>query len=135
MEVWMKKRILLFIGVITFLLLFIVLLFSDIIFQEGNPILVIKGIQQLQKKNVVIIQFSNNPIKYIMKNDKKDSKKYPLLMPGTGHEVYIDNKINQGWEIESTHGSSFILTKDNTTLNVFLRMFTQDYIIIEEKYN
>ncbi len=131
----MKKRIYLAIGVIACILLIIVLLFNDIIFQEGNPIPVMKGIQQLQKEDIVIVQFSDNPKKYIMTNDKKDSKKYPLLMPGTGHEVYIDNKINQGWEIESIHGASLILTKDNTTLNVSLRMFTQDYIIIEEKYN
>lgn len=112
-----------------------IIIFSDIIFQEGNPIPVISGILKLQKNDIFVVQISENPIKYIIKNDKKDSKKYPLLMPGTRHEMYINNKIEQGWKVEATHGSSFVLSKDNITLNAILRMLTQNYIVIEERYN
>ncbi len=64
-----KKKYFMLIAV--FVLIIFTFINKDVIFQEGNPLPIFKGIIQLNNSNNYV-KINNNPITYITKSDSKD---------------------------------------------------------------
>lgn len=80
---------------VSFLLVFGII-FSSLIFQEGNPIPLVVGIWKISHGGEAITQISDRPVKFLIPNDNRESTKYPLLLPGAAHEVYVEKKSMDG---------------------------------------
>lgn len=67
----MKTRKIYLLLIITIILISLFLINKEVIFQEGNPVTVVKGILQLNNKNT-FKKINDDPIAYVTKTNNKD---------------------------------------------------------------
>ncbi len=108
-----KKKKILIPLLIALILAFIVV--YSVLFQEGNPIPIIKGITALNKENE-IVQISKNPEIYLTKTDKGSSSITNLMK-------------NEGWKFEEQFGSGYIFSKDDNKVMITSTQYTGKYKI------
>lgn len=85
------------------------------LFQEGNPIPILKGITALNKK-VDIVEISKEPKTYITKTDKGSSPITKLME-------------REGWKFEEQLGAGYIFSKDDNKLIITSTEYTGKYMI------
>ncbi len=106
------------------LILFVVVLFFGfiiiypILFQEGNPFSILKGIAELSFNEDEIVKISDEPQRYITKTD-------------TGKSPIIDLMGQESWDFEDQMGSGYIFYKEGNRKNVSSVQYTKRYIIWE----
>lgn len=107
----MKRKIL-----ILFLVIFILgfMRVSPVLFQEGNPIPVVKGIVELSLNDNDIVQVSN------------DSKKY-LTKTSVGNAPIIELMNKEGWEFQEQLGAGYIFIKDGDRIIIESVQYTGKY--------
>lgn len=112
-----KKRIFICLGILIVIFVFVFLLYKPVIFQEGNPAPLIKG----------IIQLNFTPDK-IVKLDM-DGDRY-LTESKNGKEVLVGLLKNQGYEFVDQMGSGyFFKDKDDNALLATHRYYSRFYSI------
>lgn len=89
-----------------------------LLFQEGNPLPIIKGIIELNSSNSDIIKISDEPQRYITKTDKDNTPVIKLM-------------DKEGWRFDDQAGSGYIFSKDDNILIVSRVQYTRKYIIWE----
>lgn len=114
---------------ITLLITFVILglfigLKTDVIFQEGNPVNVAKGIAQLLFNGKSFCMFSEKPEKYVIKADRYCQKSIK--------EIADSKKIDF---VEQMGAGLIFKTKNNTTVHAEIRMFTTSFMVIEFSNN
>jgi hypothetical protein len=109
----MKRKILLLLSV-TLILGFIIV--SPVLFQEGNPIPILKGIVELSSADNKIIQISETPERYISKTN-------------VGNTPLIELINKEGWEFVEQLGAALIFSKDKDRLIITSVQYTGTYIV------
>lgn len=109
-----KIVLILFVVVLAFGLIII----YPVLFQEGNPLPILKGIAKLSFDEDEIVKISDNPQRYISKTD-------------TGKSPIIDLMSQESWEFEDQMGSGYIFYKNGNRKNVSSVQYTKKYIIWE----
>lgn len=108
----MKKKFL-----FTLLFVLIVFIFTMVlIFQERNPILIIKGIIELNTGNEEFVKLSENPIQYICKVENGEEKLMNLMK-------------NDGWRFIEQNGSGYFFKKKDRSVIIKNSNFTKRYLI------
>lgn len=104
--------------IISFLLIGITIgVYGNVLFQEGNPIPLIKSIVELELDKTEYAQFSDDPISYISKS-KSD------------RENIIKEYMNEKeWIYKEQVGSSYFFTKDGEEVSVPTSQYTRHYFI------
>lgn len=106
----------------TIIILLIIILLAGIIvgfpviFQEGNPLPILKGIIKLGVSDDNIVQISNEPRVYI---SKASVRNIPL----------IELIGKEGWNFEEQLGSGYIFSRDSKKLVVGSVQYTRRYRI------
>lgn len=108
----MKKKFL----IILLFILIVFILTMTLISQERNPILLIKGIIELNTGNEEFIKLSENPIQYICKVEK-------------GEEKLINFMKNDGWKFIEQNGSGYFFKKKDKSIIIKSSNFTKRYLI------
>lgn len=123
----MLKRTLLVIAVtvITAFVTFL-LIYRNVIFQEGNPIPIIKGIVKLNLTNNDVVKVSDKSERYIEKSK-------------SGHQPFIKLMMNDGYTFNEQIGSGLIFEKGGSMVIATIKMYTRYYEVINvsrdsEKY-
>lgn len=93
-----------------------ILIIYPILFQEGNPIPIIKGIIGLSSSNNDIVKISDEPKRYITKIIKDNT---PI----------IELMDNEGWKFDDQAGSGYIFSKDDNIIVVSSVQYTKNYRI------
>ncbi|KGP72460.1 hypothetical protein [Pontibacillus yanchengensis] len=96
--------------------------FSDTLFQEGNPIPILKGIVQLQIGEDLYVPIDQKQNRYIASNNPKEKQPYNEV------KRYMGDK---GWTFEEKLGNDLIFTKDQNKTVVKTVMYTSDYYIFD----
>lgn len=93
--------------------------FGDAIFQEGNPVPIVKSIIKLESTDVDYVQFSEMPVKYISKSniDREDIIK-----------KFMKKK---NWMYKEQLGNAYFFIKDGEEISVSTRQFTRKYFTWE----
>lgn len=115
-----RRKILLGASILMVLLLtagIILSLYGRVLFQEGNPVPIVKSIITLESKDVDYIPFSEIPLKYISKSTMDKEK---LI------KKYMEQK---DWIYVEQIGNSYFFTKDGEERSVSTRQFTKKYFI------
>ncbi|MGA5690612.1 anti-sigma factor [Cytobacillus pseudoceanisediminis] len=117
-----RRRILLGASALTifFLTTGIILgIFGDAIFQEGNPLPLVKSIIKLESTDADYVQFSEMPVKYISKStiDREEMIKR-----------FMEKK---NWIYKEQMGNSYFFIKDGEEISVSTRQFTRKYFTWE----
>lgn len=105
---------------IFFLTLGIILgVLGDAIFQEGNPVPIVKSIIKLESTDVDYVKFSEMPVKYISKSniDREDMIK-----------KFMEKK---NWIYKEQLGNSYFFIKDGEEISISTRQFTRKYFTWE----
>lgn len=89
---------------------------SPVIFQEGNPVPILKGIVKLSTSDDKIIQISENPQRYLTKTS-------------TGDTGLIDLMNKEGWEFVEQMGAGYIFSKAGDRLVIVSVQYTGKYRI------
>ena len=87
-----------------------------VIFQEGNPLPILKGIIKLGVSDDNIVQISNEPRVYISK-----------ASVGNTHLIELIEK--EGWNFEEQLGSGYIFSRESKNLVVGSVQYTRRYRI------
>lgn len=98
-----KKTFIIFIILILFLLILSIVLYLPAIFQEGNPLPIIKGIVRLQLSDEKLI--SIDLYRYITRTEGSD-------------DVIISFLDNKGWKFGEQFGSAYIFKKQSNSLTI-----------------
>lgn len=109
-----KNKILIIILIIVISLFILV---SPVLFQEGNPMFILKGIIALDNEND-IVKISDEPQKYLTKTDYNSSPIITLFE-------------EEGWTLEDQLGSGYIFSKDGSKTIVIGTQYTKKYTIWE----
>ncbi|WP_028594003.1 hypothetical protein [Paenibacillus assamensis] len=89
---------------------------SDAIFQEGNPVPLFLSIVKLNFINEEIVQFSEQPEKYVMKIDNNE-------------EIFKKYMREKGWVYQDKLGAGLIFEKNKEKITITSRMYSKEYII------
>lgn len=89
--------------------------YGNVLFQEGNPIPLIKPIVELELNKAEYAQFSDDPISYISKSDRENIIK-----------EYMNEK---DWTYKEQMGSSYFFIKNGEEISVPTSQFTRHYFI------
>ena len=104
--------------IVTFLLFGIVIgMYGNVLFQEGNPIPLIKSIVELELNEDKFVRFSDDPISYISKS-KIDRE-----------NTIIEYMNEKDWTYKEQMGSSYFFTRGEEEISVPTRQFTRYYFI------
>lgn len=115
------KKIGLLILTLAILIFVIVLVFNDVIFQEGNPLKLWVAIAKLNLTTEDMIKFDDKPMdKYVIKFNKDDS----------GYGGFIKFKEAQGWKLIDRVGSGLVFEKDGVKKTAVSRKYTRWYRVI-----
>lgn len=98
-----KKTFIIFIILILFLLILGIVLYLPAIFQEGNPLPIIKGIVRLQLSDEKLISIDLD--RYITRTEGSD-------------DVIISFLDNKGWKFGEQFGSAYIFKKQGNLQTV-----------------
>lgn len=93
-----------------------ILIIYPILFQEGNPIPIIKGIISLSFGSSDIVKISDEPQRYITKTTKDST---PI----------IELMDNEGWKFDDQAGSGYIFSKGDNIIIVSSVQYTGKYRI------
>ena len=107
----MKRMILILLSVSLILGLIIV---SPVLFQEGNPIPILKGIVELSSSDVKIIQISESPQRYLSKTN-------------VGNTPLIELMDKEGWKFFEQLGAAYIFSKVGDRLIITGVQYTGKY--------
>lgn len=110
------KKIVLILFVVILAFGFIII--YPVLFQEGNPLPILKGIAKLSFNEDEIVKISDSPQRYISKTDR-------------GKSPIIDLMSQESWEFEDQMGSGYIFYKNGNRKNVSSVQYTKKYIIWE----
>ncbi len=91
--------------------------FQSILFQEGNPLQVIRAVSMLERSGDKLVRIPGEEIKYIQK--------------AASEEPLSDYLVSKGWTFLERLGSSIFFEKDDETLCVETRMLTRRYLVYE----
>jgi len=112
-----KKRIFISLGILIAIFIFAFLLYKSVIFQEGNPMPLLKGIAKLNFTRNEIVKLNMDGDKYLTKGKN-------------GQEVLVNSLNNQGYELISQMGSGyFFKDKNDNALLVTHRYYSRLYSI------
>ncbi|WP_202080423.1 zf-HC2 domain-containing protein [Caldalkalibacillus salinus] len=118
----LKRKVVLVLStvVVTCLLLGMIMgFYGPVIFQEGNPVPVVKGIVELHATDAAYAQISDGPRRYIS-----------IYKPSENHYDVIKSYLAQdGWRYKEQMGSGLVFEKDGETKVVETRLFTKHYYI------
>ncbi|HZK52947.1 MAG TPA: hypothetical protein VFC84_01895 [Desulfosporosinus sp.] len=109
----MKRTILILLSVFILLGLIIV---SSVLFQEGNPIPILKGIVELSSSDDKIIQISETPQRYLSKTN-------------VGNAPLIELMDKEGWKFVEQLGAGYIFSKDGDRLIITGVQYSGEYIV------
>ena len=112
MEVIVIKRMIIILLSVTLTLGLIIV--SPVLFQEGNPIPILKGIVELSSNDDKIIQISETPQRYLSKTN-------------VGNTPLIELMNNEGWEFIEQLGAGYIFSKDGDRLIITGVQYTGKY--------
>ncbi|TKC18480.1 hypothetical protein [Robertmurraya kyonggiensis] len=116
----MRKYIILpFTVIIIIIFLIIFTIYGRAIFQEGNPLPIVKAIIQLETSDSDYIQFSKTPPKYISKSN---------IDRETMLKKYMEK---DNWTYIEQLGGGYIFTKDNEQAIVVTKQFSSKYFVWE----
>lgn len=87
-----------------------------VLFQEGNPLPILKGITALNIKKSEIVQISDEPRIYLTKTEEGVSPVTELME-------------REGWKFDEQLGAGYIFSKDNSELIVESTQYTGKYTI------
>lgn len=87
-----------------------------VLFQEGNPLPILKGITALNIKKSEIVQISDEPRIYLTKTEEGV---YPVT----------ELMEREGWKFDEQLGAGYIFSKDNSELIVESTQYTGKYTI------
>lgn len=87
---------------------------SPALFQEGNPVPILKGIVKLSSSDEKIVQISESPQQYLTKTNAGST---PL--------VKLMNK--EGWKFDEHLGSGYFFSKDGDKLIITSVQYTGKY--------
>lgn len=91
--------------------------YKDVIFQEGNPLPIVKGIGKMMITGESLVQYAENPDKYITKS-------------GNEYEPLKQFMNEKGWEYQEQMGAGFVFKKGNDTTTVSTRLYTKKFVLI-----
>lgn len=112
-----NRRILICLGILIAAFVFAFLLYRPVIFQEGNPAPLIKGIIRLNFTRDKIVKLDMEGNRYLTKSED-------------GREVLVDSLSNQGYEFIDQMGSGyFFKDKDGNSLLATHRYYSRLYSI------
>lgn len=108
---------------IILILLLVILVFGfimiyPVLFQEGNPLPILKGIIELSFTNSYIIKISDEPQIYITKTNK-------------GNSPIIELMEKEGWKFGNQAGSGYLFSKGGNKKVISSVQYTSKYIIWE----
>lgn len=111
-----RSRILLVFAVIILLFAFL-MLFGEILLQEGNPFPVLRSAIQLELSGADVVPVAGEGILYIQKAGSEE----PLT----------DYLSGYGWAFSERLGSSIFYERNGETLYADSRMLTRRYVVYE----
>ncbi|MFC0524026.1 hypothetical protein ACFFGV_10685 [Pontibacillus salicampi] len=99
--------------------------FSDTLFQEGNPLPIMKGIIQIQLGEAMYVPIDKDENRFIAPYKPKEEQTF------TEAKQFMGSK---GWAFERQSGRDLIFSKeDQDTIVVKTVMYTSDYYIFDVK--
>ena len=110
----MNKKVILIVLLIVLIVGFVII--YPVLFQEGNPLPIIKGIIKLSSSNSDIIKISDEPQIYITKTDKDKTPVIKLM-------------DEEGWKFDEQGGSGYVFSKEDNILIVTRVQYTRKYMI------
>lgn len=117
MKITKRNKILIFLGLLIVISVSVVLLYRPVIFQEGNPTPLIKGVIRLNLTQDKIVKLDMDGDKYLTKSKK-------------GEEVLAGLLKNQGYEFIDQMGSGyFFKDKDDNAVIATQRHYSRFYSI------
>lgn len=106
--------------VVTFSFLgFVIGVYGNVIFQEGNPIPLISSIIKLEFTNDTYVRYSNSPDQYISEFEP-GSQRYKIVIG------FMEEK---GWAFEEQMGSGLIFKKGDEQMTIETRQYTRNYYV------
>ncbi|MGG3889990.1 hypothetical protein [Metabacillus fastidiosus] len=116
----MKKFLLIIVLLFVLLIGFIAFRFGSALFQEKNPTLVLTSISNLERSNIdyELVSKTNKLNRYVSKNTG-DSR----------YDVVNEFMKEKGWEFKEQMGSGLIFEKNEKTLVVETKQYSQHYIL------
>ena len=106
------KKVIIFLLSVTLILGLVIV--SPVLFQEGNPIPILKGIVELSSSDDKIIKISETPQRYLSKTNVGDT---PL----------IELMDKEGWEFVEQLGAGYIFSKVSDKLIITSVQYTGKY--------
>jgi hypothetical protein len=98
---------------------FVIGLYGNVIFQEGNPIALISSIIELEFTDEKYVQYSTSPDKYISEFE-----------PGSDrYKVVVGFMEEKGWAFNEQMGSGLVFKKDEEQMIIGTRQYTRNYYV------
>lgn len=110
----MNKKITLIVSLIILIVGFIII--YPVLFQEGNPLPIAKGIMELNFNGKTIAKVSNKPLRYITKISEGDT---PIMK-------MMDK---EGWVFVEQFGSGYLFSKEEQNKTITSVQYTRKYRI------
>ncbi len=107
MQTTNKKWVLICSGALTAIFILVFLLYKPVIFQEGNPWPLIKGIAELNLGNTGIVKLSGSGDRYMTKSSR-DQEGIKKLMKDKGYT--FTEQLGSGYFFESPSGEGAVVT-------------------------
>lgn len=104
-----------FILLVIIILTSLPLIYKDIIFQEGNPLPILKGIIKLNNSNTYV-EIYNNPVTYLTKTNKKN-------------ELFEYIEKENSVKFKEQFGSGYIFESNDKNIIITSRQYTRFYKI------
>lgn len=101
---------------ITIILMLVFLAIYPVLFQEGNPIPILKGITILNIREDKIVQISEEPKVYITKTEEGISPITELME-------------RESWKLDEQLGAGYIFSSDNSELIIESTQYTGNYTL------
>lgn len=115
----MRKKVIFPFTLIIIFFLIIFTIYGRAIFQEGNPLPIVKAIIQLETSDSDYIQYSKKPLKYISKSR-------------IDRELMIKKYMEKNkWSYIEQLGGGYIFTKENEQAIVVTKQFSSKYFVWE----
>lgn len=117
--------------VVTFSILgFVVGAYGNVIFQEGDPIPLIRSIAKLEFTDADFVLYAQGPDQYVSEFESGSDR----------YKVVKDFMQEKGWAFKEQMGSGLIFEKDGDKIVVETRQYTRNYFVwsipdIETKLN
>lgn len=102
--------------VLTVVLILVFIGVYPVLFQEGNPLPILKGITVLNIKENKVVQISDEPQRYLTKTDK-------------GSSPITDLMEKEGWKFDEQLGAGYFFSKGDSKLIIISTQYTRKYRI------